>query len=656
MAVVTLALGIGANSAIFSVVNAVLLNPLPYNNPERLMWGTGRTPNGFTRAAVSPPDFRDFRDQNRTFEHFSAFFVLGAASQSWSLNGHSRQLKGAMVTADFFETLGFSPAVGRSFTVLDEQTQFPQAVVLSHHLWQQMFAGNRDAVGVTAKLDGKPVTIVGVMPSALDFPRNVDFWYPVPMQAAGAQRRMGHMLFVLGRLRPGITQRQAQNDLDAIALGLGEQFPETDKGWGLHLRTMQEAIVGSSRSVLVMLLGAVGLVLLIACANVANLLLARYGARQREISIRTAIGAGRLRILAQFLTENLLLAMLAGGLAVLLAYWGIGLLRSFGPESLPRLQEVRLDGHVLAFTAGISALTALLFGLAPAWLAASAPSVSGLREDTRAGTGGHTHALGKALVVAETAMSICLLIGAGLLIKSFYRTLQVSPGFVTKNLISTEVMLPKTSDDAHRRRFVERLIEAVRTLPGVEAAGGISEMPIHGEFNDTPFEIVEQPSRSPEDRYDEDFRRVTPGYFQAMQIPLLRGRMLNDGDQPSSLACVVVDEPFARRYFPNEDPIGKHIRLGKAVEIVGVVGGVRNHTLQTAPQPTMYLPFAQEQSDNLHLVMRTSSDPATLSDAVRRIVAAEDPDVALSGFETMDGFIAASVSGTFFDTLLLGNL
>jgi putative ABC transport system permease protein len=405
--------------------------------------------------------------------------------------------------------------------------------------------------------------------------------------------------------------------------------------------------------VLVMLLGTAGFVLLIACANLANLLLARYGARQHEISIRTAIGAGRSRILLQFTIENLLLAMIAGGLALLLAYVGIDLLRRFGPESLPRLQEVRLDGHVLAFTAAISAVTAMLFGLGPAWLASSSASAAGLREVTRTGTGQRRHALGRALVVSETALAICLLIGASLLVKSFYRTIKVSPGFTAQNVVSTEMILPKSSDAARRLRLIEQTLEAVRALPGVEAAGGISEMPIHGEFNDAPFDIEEHPARSPQERYDEDFRRVTPGYFQAMQIPLLRGRLLNDNDQPSSMSCVVVDETFARRYFPGEDPIGKHIRLGKTAEIVGVVGEVRSHTLQQAPQPTIYMPFAQEQSDNLHLVIRASADPFTLSDAVGRIVAAQDPDVALSSFETMDSFINASVSGSLFDTLLL---
>jgi len=658
VAVATLALGIGANSAIFSVVNAVLLNPLPYPEPQRLMWGTGRTPSGFTGAAVSPPDFLDYRDRNRTFEHLAAFFTMGTMSQSWSFDGQARQLQGGMVTAEFFETLGSSPILGRSFTRDDEQMQTPQVVVLSYRLWQQAFGGNPDVAALTGRLDGNPVTIVGVMPASLDFPKAADFWFPVPLRAPGMQRRMGHMLLTLGRLRPGVTEAQAQNDLDAIALDLGRQFPNTNKDWGLHLRPMQEAIVGSTRPVLLMLLGAVALVLLIACVNIANLLLARYGARHREISIRTALGAGRLRILCQFLTENLLLALLAGGLALVLARWGLVLLRSLGPETLPRLQEVRLDAHVLAFTAAISVATAVLFGLAPAWLATGGAGfslpISSLRDDTRAGAGRRRHAMGGALVVAETALSICLLIAAALLVESLYRTLHALPGFATKNILSAGLMLPKTGDAAHVDRLVEQMTAAVRVLPAVEAVGAISEMPIHNEFNDMLFDIVEHPPRAPQDRDDEDFRSVTPAYFQTMQIPLLRGRLPDGHDRPSSPFCAVVDEPFARRYFPKEDPIGKHLRFGETVEIVGVVAGVRNHTLRTPPRPTIYLPFAQFPSDKLHLVVRASAAPAALSEAIRRVIAVQHPDLALSGFETMDRFISQSVSGAVFDTLLLG--
>jgi putative ABC transport system permease protein len=359
-------------------------------------------------------------------------------------------------------------------------------------------------------------------------------------------------------------------------------------------------------------------------------------------------------MLSQFMAESLLLAVISGGVALLLAYLGIELLRGFGPPSLPRLREVRLDGHVLGFTAGISMLATLLFGLAPAWFATSSMSAEALREGSRAGTSRRRHSLGRALVVAETAMSICLLTGAGLLIVSLYRTLHTPPGFQVSNLISTEIMLPKSADADHRGRMIDQTLEAVRVLPGVESAGAISEMPIHNEMNDTTFDIAEHPSSNPQDHYDEDFRRVTPGYFQAMHIPLMRGRLITDTDVASSASVAVIDEPFARRYFKGENPVGKHILLQGPKEIVGVVGGVRNHSLRMAPQPTIYLPFAQLQSDNLHFVIRTSTDPAALSENVQRIVTSADPDAALSGFETMQHFIDSSLSNVFFDTLLLG--
>src|SRR3954453_16139408 len=368
-AVLTLALGIGANSAIFSVVNAVLLNPLPYRDPDRLVWGTGRTPSGHTRAAVSPPDFREFRDRNRSFEQLAAGFVMGAIPRNWSANGDARQLKGAMVTAGFFGALGISPVLGRSFSRDDEQIQVDQTVILAHHTWQQVFGGDPSVTGRVVRLDGSPVTIIGVMPTAFDFPRSADFWYPTPMRHASLNRRFAHFLFVVGRLRPGLTQADAQRDLDSIASQPGVDFPSTNKGWGMHLQPLEEQIVGGVRPVLWMLLGAVGLVLLIACVNIANLLLAPYGARQRELATRIAIGAIRGRILRQLLTENLLLAAIAGGLAIAIAAGGSDLFPAPGPATLPRVPEVRLGPRVAAFTPVPSLLTALGFGLVPAFLA-----------------------------------------------------------------------------------------------------------------------------------------------------------------------------------------------------------------------------------------------------------------------------------------------
>jgi putative ABC transport system permease protein len=638
-AVLTLALGIGANSAIFSVVNAVLLNPLPYRDPGRLLWATGRTPSGYRGASVSPPDFRDFRDANRAFEHFAAMFVRGGVPRNWSLTGDARQLTGAMVTAGFFETLGFTPELGRSLTRADEQTTVEQVIVLSHRTWQNAFAADPSAIGRVVRLDGNPVTIVGVMPAALDFPIGVDFWHPTPMLHRGMQARFAHFLHVVGRLRPGVSLADAQRDIDDIAARLGAQFPNTNKNWSLYLVPMQDRIVGSVRPVLWILLGAVGLVVLIACVNIANLLLARYGSRQRELAIRAAIGASRGRILRQLLTENLLLASISGAAAIGIAFWGINLLRAYGPPNLPRLAEVRLDARVAGFTAAVSLLTAILFGLVPAFLATT------VRRFPK------RHRLGGVLVVAETALSICLLIGASLLVQSVLRTLRAAPGFRPDGVISTKLMLAKNG-----AATVERLLTGIRALPGISAAGAVSEMPLHQEFNDAPFQILEHPPKSPQQLDDEDFRRVSDGYFEAMSIPLLRGRYFSESDRPKGPPVAIIDEPFARQYFKNEEPVGKHLSLGGGdyvVEIVGVVGGVRNHALRTAPRPTFYFPVSQMAADSVHIVIRATADPASLAPALRAVLRQADPDVALATLEDFDDFLSGSIAAERFNSILL---
>lgn len=659
-AVLTLALGIGANSAIFSVVNGVLLNPLPYPNSDRLMWIWGRTPGGVATAAISPPNYRDYRAGNRTFEHFGAFSPF-VGVRNWSLNGEARQLRSAMVTGDFFDALGYPPLLGRNFTRDDEQTNAPRAAILSYRVWQQAYGGDPNIVGLTARMDSSPMTIVGVMPASFDFPRNTDFWFPTPMLARGLQQRMGHNLRGVGLLKPGVSMARAQADLNAIAARLGEQYP-ADKGWQLLLQPLRDAIVGPVRPVLMMLLGAVALVLLIACVNVANLLLARYGSRRREISIRTAIGAGRARIVRQLVTENLLLAFFAGALALALAYWGVDLLRTYGPQSLPRLKEVRLDGHVLAFTAMISALTALVFGLGPAWLATAVAPAARLREDGRTGSGRRRHILGAVLVISETALSLCLLIGAGLLLESFSKTLHAPPGFSPDGVLSTELLLPAATyrDIPSRVQFLQRLTEGIRALPGVQSAGGISEMPLSGDQNDTLFRILEHPDSDPKRVKDAEFRVVTPGYFSALRIPLLRGSLFDEQYRPSSQRVVMIDESFARQFFPGEDPIGKHLSIYSGAagyltrEIIGVAGGVRSFSLQIPPQPTMYFPFTQAEPDHLHLFVRSDADPRSLADPIRRIVAGQDRDVALATFQTLDRFVSESVAGNRFDTILLG--
>jgi putative ABC transport system permease protein len=652
-AVLTLALGIGANSAIFSVVNSVLLNPLPYPHADRLFWAWGRFKLG-DHAGVSPADFIEYRDRNRSFQSFGAYFVLGGMPRNWSMRGEAHQLQGAMVMAGFFEALGQAPVMGRSFTKADEQVTQPQAAILSYHMWQERYGGDPGVVGTTARLDSSPVTIVGVMPASLEFPAKADFWFPTPLLAEGTMNRNHHMLRGIGLLQPGISMAQGQADLDGIAGGLALQFPQSNTGWGLRLERMRDAMVGPARPVLLMLVGAVSLVLLIACVNLANLLLARYGSRQRELAIRTAIGAGRSRLLGQLITENLVLALIAGVAALALAYWGVALVRNFGPRKIPRLDEIRLDGRVLAFTAAVAALTTLLFGLGPAWLAAVRGSSAAMREGSRAGAGRHRHSLGAVLVVGETALSLCLLIAAGLLMESLYHTLHAPPGFSPQGLITTQILLPYATypDLPSRARFVERFTDAVRALPGVTGVGIVSELPLHNEYNDTFFTIAEHPPRDPRHKEDADFRTTNLGYFQAMHIPLLRGRFFQERELTRPLVALV-DEPFAKRYFPDEDPLGKHVILGQPCEIIGIVGGVRAHSLQLPPRPTIYLPFDQNGSDSFHILARSAGDAGSLAGPIRGIAAAQDPDVALSSFLRMEDVVSQSAAVERFDAILL---
>jgi len=658
-AILTLALGIGANTAIFSVVNGVLLNSLPFAHADRLVWIWGRIPSG-EHASVSGPDYLDYRAQARSFQKLSAFQRSGISN--WSVNGTAKQLQGTMATADFFDTLGTAPMLGRDFAGADEQTGQPQVAILSYHLWQEEFGGRPDVIGQTARIDGDSITIVGVMPSSFDFPTNTDFWYPVPMLSKYMQRRVSHGLRPVGLLKPGTSLMQAQQEVDAIAGRLANLYPTEDKGWSIALQPMQDALVGSTRSVLLILLGAVGMVLLIACVNITNLLLARNAARQREIAIRLAIGAGKMRLLQQFMTESLVLSLLSGLLAILFGYLGVELVRRFGPANLPRLNEVHLNLHVLAYTAFISTFAAIFFGLLPAWLATNTAPQAALRDDGRAGTGRNRHTLGSVLIVSETTLSVCLLIAAALLLQSLWRTLHTSPGFSASGVLTTQMVLPDNYQDSVKRiAFEQQLTYKVRALPGVETVGAIEEIPLGNEGNDdTFFQILGQSLRDPSYKLDEDYRVATPMYFPAMGISLLRGRLFNDADRQLSQPVALIDEPFARKYFPHSDPIGRHLLVFEGTrgyvdrEIIGEVSGVRQYGLKILPRPILYFPYTQIDSNGLDLVVRSSGDPRMLAEPIRQIVAGMDAQIGVAAFQTLDEVISESASGDRFDAILIG--
>ena len=657
VAVLTLALGIGANTAIFSVVNAVVLRPLPFKNPARLVWSWGScTLCG--HAAVSPADFLDYRAQNHSFEHYGAMAV---GDSLFNLTGDDKpiQIKGAMVSAGFFEALGIQPRYGRVFNESDEKTTDPEAVILSHHLWQNNFGGDPQVIGKSISLDGKSRTVVGVLSTDIPVLSEADLWFPAPFLNKGMQSRRSHFLRPIGLLKPGVTICQAQSELDSIAAHLATQFPETNAGFGVKLEPLQNVLIGNVRPAFMVLIAAVALVLLIACANIASLLFARNSARQREIAIRTALGAGRGRLLRQLLTESLVLALAGGLVGIFLANVGVELLKQLGPQSLPRLEEVNVNGTVLAFTFVTAICTAILFGFGPALKASRRDLTQSLKEGGASGDSRSKHRAHNALVVAEVALSVVVLIASGLLLNSFWRLMRVHLGFDPAHVLTTEISLvsPRYDDEPKRESFFHALQDRLQSAPGVMSAGFISELPLSGEADDTFFTIAEHPPANPNDINDADFRNIDGDYFGTMRIPLLAGRVFDRRDSTDSRKVVIVNEPFVKKYFPNENPIGRHLKMfeGKPEfvvrEIVGVVGGNKHFALQESLRPEMFKPGSFMRTN---VVVRSAGDPAILAPVVRETLRAIDPDEATSTFRTMDDVVSSSAAGDRFNTLLLG--
>jgi len=659
IAILTLALGIGANTAIFSVVDAVLLRPLPFKNPDRLVWGFGNCPL-CSGAAVSPMDFADYRAQNHVFDNLGAF-ALQDLLFNFTGTDKPDQVKATMVTAGFFETLGIQP-LGRTFVPADERVKDPQVVILGNRLWRERFGGDPAVIGRTLTLDGASRAVVGVLPVDLPLFSDADLWVPAPYANKEMASRRGHFLRVVGLLKPAATLAQAQADLDTIASQLAQEYPDTNKGWSITLSPLGTVLVGDVRPALLVLLGAVALVLLIACANVASLLLARHTARRREIAIRTALGAGRFRLVRQMLTESVLLSLAGGTAGVLVANWGVGLLRRFGPESLPRLNEVAVSGDVLAFTAGVAMVTGILFGLGPALEASGRDITLGLREGGSAGDSRSRHRAHNLLVVSEVALALVVLVASGLLLNSFWRLIHVHPGFDASHVATAEVSLvyeKYRKDDSGRAAFFNQLQDRLAALPGVDSVGFISDLPLSGQANDTYFVVQEKPPADPDDRSDADIRVVAGDYFQAMRIPLLAGRRFTRQDAAASPRVAIVNQPFAARYFGTENPIGKHLDIWEggnsftAREIVGIVGGNKHFVMQETPRAEMFVPEGQSSNARLNLVIRSASDPAALALGVREAVSAIDPDEAASPFRSMNEVISASEAGDRFNTILI---
>jgi putative ABC transport system permease protein len=662
VAVLTLALGIGANTAIFSVVNAVLLRPLPYEGSHELvqLWGT--LPQLDT-APVSPANFLDWRERNRSFVRIAAY-----TGQNFNLSGvqEPERIRAARVSADLVELLGARPALGRAFLAEEDQHGSHRVVILSHALWQRRFGGNPGIVGQTLTLNDESYVVVGVMPPDFAFPRAAtEMWTPIAFSPAERAMRDTNYLSVIARLKPGVTLEQARSEMGVLARGLSEQYPDTNTEVGVKVISYKEQVVGNARPVLLSLLGTVGFVLLIACANVASLLLGRAAARRKEITMRAALGASRRRIVQQLLTESVLLALAGGVLGLLLARWGLDLLAALQPANIPRLAELSIDRRVLLFASALSLLTGVAFGLAPALQASKLDLNDALKEGGKgAGEASGRQRLRSILIVSEIALSLVLLIGAGLMIKSFWRLMQVDPGFNPVNALTAVVSLPvaKYAETERQVAFFQQAVERVGSLPGVEAAGVTTDIPLFGGSS-TGFDVEGRPPSPPGQRPMVEYRSVSPGYFRAMGIPLLRGRAFTEQDRADAPGVVIINETLARLYFPGEDPLGKRLGFSTPTDwrdIVGVARDTRNYGLDEEVKPEAYMPYTQSAPGYLSgsvsamvLVVRTASDPQGAFAAVKREVQALDSSQPVYNVKTMEQYLAESVAQRRFNMLLL---
>ncbi len=665
VAVLTLALGIGANTAIFSVINGVLLRTLPYRDAERLvaLWETntksGQEPN--LRNEVALGNFLDWRAQNEAFDQIGA---LTYASVNLTGADEPERVQSALVTVNLFDTLGVQPASGRSFYPEEENVGSARVVVVSHGLWRRRTGGDPNLVGKTLMLNGNPTTVVGIMPAGfeLQFPTNqqVEMWLPMRIDPANASRR-SHYLYVLGRLKPNVSVEQAHTEMTTIAARLEEKYPETNAEKGANIVSLQNQLIGKVRSYLYVLFAAVGFVLLIACANVANLLLVRISARHKEVAIRTALGASRRRLVRQLLTEAVALSLVGGLLGLLLARWGIDFLVALTPADVPRLGEIRMHGAVFGWTFAISLVAGVLFGLAPA-LQASKPDLNeSLKESGGRTTGGaQRNRVRNLLVVSEVALALVLLVGAGLMIKSFMRLQQVKPGFEPAGLLTMSISLPrqKYNDSSKANLFFDQLFERVKTVPGVEGVGGTDPLPLSNSNATTGFIVQGGPVLPLSERPEVGERSVTPGYFETMRIPVLKGRAFTDQDREKTPLVVVVNEALARRYWPDEEVIGKRLGFNESekqdwYEVVGIVGNVKHDRLNSEPKPELFFAYRQYPRNFMTLVVRASSDPANLSAAVRDQVLAIDKDQPVFDIKTMDERTSKSVAESRFVMILL---
>lgn len=665
--IATLAIGIGANTAIFSVVYAVLLKPLPYANPDRLASVFQANPQQKIPAdAFSYASFTECRDHNGVFSRMAAYnahdLVLTGA-------GEPAEVHTVVVTPETFALLGVKPLIGRALVPQDGARGAAAVVVLSENLWRSRFGANRAIVGRSISLDKRAFTVVGVMPASFRFPldaKSGDIWIPViqdpvfgPLLSAGAAARF---LITVARLKPAVSMKQAQADMDATAARLAKEFPAANSGWTIRVEPLQQEITGNTRSALLVLLGAVLLVLLIACANIANLLLARATSRAREIGVRIALGAGRARIARQLLTESALLGLLGGVAGIAVAYWGVSALGDMLPADLPRVQALHVDGWVLLFAIVLSGVATVIFGLAPALFAADSSLPASLKESAgRSGEAGRRRRARSLLAAAEIALAMVLLVAAGLLIRSFAALTSVYPGFNAQHVVTAEIDLPRYQYSKPEQwvAFGNELLTKIQAQPGLRDSAIGAPLPIADGFAGISFVIVGNPPLPPGTLQQVHYAMVSPRYFHVMDVPLLRGRFFSEHDSSMAPRVAIISEAFARRYFPDQDPLGRQLSFGflsKSVpwEIVGVAGDVRDVALSKQPDPILYAPFDQSPLWGAVLAVRTSLGAPSAAAAIRHATHQIDRNLPVTKVETLPDAISASVAQPRFRTLLLG--
>ncbi len=665
VAVLTLALGIGANTAIFSVVYAVLLKPLPYTNPEQLFTAfQANAQQGTAETGCSYLNFEEWRAQNHAFSE-----LAGIVAHQLTLTGRVEPtvVNTSVVTPEFFALVDVKPLAGRIFFPQDGKQGAPPVALVSEDLWRGRFGADPNIIGTSINLDQRPFTVIGIMPGAFRTPffTKQEVWIPLvqdPVFSTFMPNRGLHLLPVIGRLKPGVSVAQAQAEMDAISGRLAAEFPAENNGWTVRLVPLQKEIVGDVRTALLVLLGAVGLVLLIACANIANLLLTRATSRSKEIAVRTALGAGRARIIRQLLSETAVLGLLGGAVGIALAYWGVKALSSLLPSSLPQMNPIRVDYFVLGFALLLSAIAGLAFGLVPAMFAANADIQNALREGARSGESRNRRRARSFLAVVEISLAMVLLMTAGLLLRSFARLTSVSPGFDAQHIVKADISLPQFQYSTPQQwaAFSEELLARIQSDPGLQDSAVVVPRPIADRNVNLPFDIVGNPPSSASASRTASFVSVSPDYFRVMGIPLLAGRFFNQHDISSAPRVSIISEAMARLYFPNQNPLGKQLTFGfppngEAMrEIVGIVGNVRDVALGQNPGAMMYVPFAQAPFWGANLVVKSTLSTSSVAAAIRQEVQKMDKDIPVTDVAKMPDLIDASVAQPRFRTFLLG--